>query len=88
MHKDKQQCEAHRGRNRSGGCDSPRNPSEEHEEGEKVGERGVGPVPGVFRFCEARCQWLLEAKSEGWEGWGVACVSRSGQYEMGTMEEL
>lgn len=87
MYKNKQQGEAHGGRNRRGACDSPRNPSKKHEEGEEVGERGVGSVPGVFCFCEADCQRLQEARSDGREVWGVACVSAGGQYEMGKTEE-
>lgn len=50
MHKDKQQRQPHRGAHGQRVRDPPREARQEHEEGEEVGEAGIGPVPGVLRL--------------------------------------
>ncbi len=48
MHKHEQQRQPQGGGERGRGGDTPGDAGEEHEEGEQVGEGGVGAVVGVF----------------------------------------
>ena len=51
MHEYEEEGQAEDGAEGHVGGDAPGQAGEEHEEGEEVREGGVGPVPGVFRFC-------------------------------------
>ena len=57
MHEYKEQGQAHD--SAEGWCvgKAPGECGKKKEEGEEVGERGIGPVPGVFCFWETRCQY-------------------------------
>lgn len=50
MYKDKDQGKAKGGGEGRSVGDAPCKASKEHEEGEEVGERGVGAMPCVFGF--------------------------------------
>lgn len=51
MHKDEDEGEPDDGADGVQRRDAPGEAGQEHEEREEVCKRGVGPVPGIFRFC-------------------------------------
>ncbi len=69
MYKDEEQREANGGGDGGGGGDAPCDAGKEHEEGEEVGEGGVGAMPGIFRFCGGGVRFS-KIRGEGYYGGG------------------
>lgn len=80
MHEYEEQGQSHRCARGGRVRDAPCYACEEHEEGEEVGEGGVGAVPGVFRFCGGEGGFVRGVS--GWEARrvceGKAYVSKVG----------
>ena len=67
MYENEKQRQPHGCADGVGVCNAPRYAGQKHEEGEKVGEGGVGSMPCVFRFCYSlseRGGWVASQRCE------------------------